>query len=187
VTDQYPQPKLDRLIERLSSLIRQATATIESDPERLDEWYDEIARELRRYHLGAFLSSYGGETPPSKADPLLAQDVKTQLDFLNQFKIEIQGAKEWQAGWNARAEMYAKSIKVPYFRGVTRLLALPAMPAQGTQCLTNCGCFWEVIWIDEENGDADAYWRRGKKDSCQTCVEREVQWSPVQIRGGVLI
>jgi len=189
MTDRYPQPKLDRLIERLSLLIGQATATLESDPERLNDWHDEISRQLRRYSLAGFLSGYGGERVPSKADPLLAQDVKTQLGFLNQFKIEIQDAPEWQAGWNARAEMYARSIQVPYWRGQTKLLPLPAMPGDGTTaCLTNCKCAWNVVTVDEAANDYDAYWVYGATERhCQTCRERESQWSPVQIRGGVLM
>ena len=41
--------------------------------------------------------------------------------------------------------------------------------------------------VDEEKGDYDAYWVRGKRDSCQTCLERAAQWSPLEIREGVLI
>lgn len=187
MTDQYPQPKLDKLIDRLSVLIGAATATLESDPDRLDDWYDEIARQLRRYHLAGFLSGYGGERVPSKADPVLAQDVATQLKFLRQFKVEIQGAAEWQAGWNARAEMYARSIQTPYWRGATKLLPLPAMPGDGTTaCLTNCKCAWRVDEL-EGDGDFDAYWVYGATERhCQTCREREAQWGPLQIRGGVL-
>ncbi len=188
MTDKHPQPKLDRLIGRLSLFIGQATDTLESDPERLNDWYDEIARQLRRYHLAGFLSGYGGERVPKAAAAKLAQDVKTQLDFLAQFKVEIQDAAEWQKGWNARAEMYARSIQVPYWRGATKMLPLPAMPGDGTtQCLTNCRCAWNVVTVDEAANDYDAYWVYGATERhCQTCRERESQWSPVQIRGGIL-
>lgn len=188
MTDKHPQPKLDRLIKRLSVLIGMATSALEADQSRIDDWYDEIARQLRRYSLAGFLGGYGGQEIPKTADSKLAQDIKTQLDFLSQFKVEIQGAKEWQAGWNARAEMYARSIQTPYWRGATKMLPLPAMPGDGTtQCLTNCRCAWNVVPVDEEAGDYDAYWVYGATERhCQTCRERESQWSPLRIRGGVL-
>jgi hypothetical protein len=34
MTDRYPQPKLDKLIDRLSLLIGTATSTLEGDPAR---------------------------------------------------------------------------------------------------------------------------------------------------------
>lgn len=188
MTDKHPQPKLDKLIERLSILIGTATDALEADQSRADDWYDTIARQIRHYSLAGFLSGYGSQEAPSKADPLIAQDVATQLKFLRQFKVEIQDTKQWQAGWNARAAMYARSIQTPYWRGRTKMLPLPAMPGDGTtQCLTNCKCAWNVVPVDEEAGDYDAYWVYGATEHhCQTCRERESQWSPLQIRGGVL-
>lgn len=188
MTDKHPQPKLDKLISRLSVLIGTATDALEADQSRADDWYDEIARQLRRYSLAGFLGGYGGQSIPRTADSKIAADVKTQLDFLQAFKVEIQDAAEWQAGWNARAEMYARSIQVPYWRGRTKMLPLPAMPGDGTsQCLTNCRCAWNVVPVDEVAGDYDAYWVYGATERhCQICREREGQWSPVQIRGGVL-
>ena len=189
MTDQYPQPKLDKLVTRLSVLISAATDALESDPDRLQDWYDEIARQLRRYSLASYLAGADTTKPTTAADKALAADIKTQLDFLSQFRAEIHDAAEWQAGWNARAEMYAKSIQVPYWRGATKMLPLPAMPGDGTtQCLTNCKCAWNVIPVDEDAGDYDAYWIYGATERhCQTCRERQSQWAPLQIRGGELL
>lgn len=191
MTDQYPQPRLDKLVERLSVLIGVSTEKLQDDPDRIDDWYDEISRQLRRYHLAGYMA---GDSRPSaldnpKAEQLIAQDLQTQFKFLRQFKAEIQDAAEWQAGWNARADMYAKSIQVPYWRGKTRLLPLPAMPGDGsTQCLTNCKCAWNVVTVDEANDDYDCYWIYGATERhCQTCRERQSQWSPLEIRGGVLL
>ena len=188
MTDQYPQPKLDKLINRLSLLIGAATDTLEGDPARVDEWYDEVARQLRRYHIAGFLSGADAKTLSEAAQKAVAADIRTQLTFLRQFRVEIQDSAEWQKGWNARAEMYARSIQTPYWRGATKMLPLPAMPGDGTsQCLTNCKCAWNVVPVDEESGDYDAYWVYGATERhCQTCRERESQWGPVQIRGGAL-
>ena len=187
MTDQYPQPKLDNLIHRLSILIGTATSALEDDTSRAGEWYDEVARQLRRYSMAGFLSGSEVQSLSTDAQRAVREDVATQLDFLRQFKAEIQGADQWQAGWNARAEMYARSIQVPYWRGKTKMLPLPAMPGDGTTaCLTNCKCAWSVTELDGDN-NYDAYWVYGASERhCQGCIERQSQWSPVRIRNGVL-
>lgn len=183
MTDPTPPPKLDRLIQRLTVLIGASTAALEAEPERAPAWRNEVAAQLRRYSMAAYVAAGGPETAAGRQ--AVEQDIKTQLGFLSQFAVEIAGASAWQAGWNARAAMYARSIQTPYWRGATKLLPLPAMPGDGsTACLTNCGCAWSV---EEVKGGYDAYWRRGKNDSCQGCVEREQQWAPLQIRDGVLL
>jgi hypothetical protein len=179
-----PTPQLDRLITRLSSLIGAATGALEANPAAADAWYDEVARQLKRYAMAAYVSGANGAAP---ARDLIDGIIKAQLEYLAAFRDEIKAAGAWEPRWQSRAQMYADSIKNPWWSGKTRGWALPAMPGDGTtQCLTRCGCAWE---IDELAGDgnADAYWRRAKSDSCQTCVEREAQWSPLRIRGGELL
>lgn len=176
---------LDWLIERLTQLVSEATGALENDPADVAAWQQELSRQLARYHAASYLAGSGEATLAGPARAAVLSDLREQLKFLGKFAFEIQGAKEWQRGWNARAAMYAKSIRVPYERGRTKMLPLPAMPCEGTTCLTNCGCSWE---IDELSGDgnADAYWRRGKGDGCRVCKQRERDWSPVRIRDGVL-
>jgi hypothetical protein len=186
MTDPTPQPSLDRLVRRLTLLIGAATQTLEGDMARVSAWYNEVGTQLRRYAPAAYLNGAGTDTLSKAARRAVEADIQTQLQFLKQFAIEIEGAAEWQAGWNARAAMYARSIQVPYWRGKTKLLPLPAMPGDGsTQCLTNCGCAWDVQEVGEDS--FDAYWRRAKTDSCQGCVQREREWAPLQIREGVLL
>ena len=150
-------------------------------------WANQVQTQLADYHLAAFMAGQGTADVPDAALEKIADQVGAQIGYLNNFKAEVQSAAQFQAGWNARAQSYANSVKQPYWFGATSMLPLPAMPAQGTQCLNNCLCQWEIQWLNEANQDADAYWRRNAKDSCQTCLEREAQWSPVQIRNGVLL
>lgn len=187
MTDPTKQPPLDRLIARFVSLITAATDTLEQDPALIDDWYDELARQMRRYTLASYISGNGGAAPSAQADKLIADQVKSQLEYLAAFRDEIKASADWKPAWNSRAAMYAQSVKAPYWSAKTRGYPLPAMPGDGTtQCLTNCGCAWELNEL-EGDGNADAYWRRSKDDSCQTCIERERQWSPLQIRDGVLL
>jgi len=179
-----PTPQLDRLRARLASLIAAATDALESDLAQADAWYNEVARQLKRYTLAAYVSGAGGAAPPQA---LLDGIIKAQLEYLAAFRDEIKATAEWKPGWKSRASMYADSIKNPWWSGRTKGYPLPAMPGDGTtQCLTRCGCAWEIDEL-EGDGNADAYWRRAKEDSCQTCIEREAQWSPLKIRDGELL
>lgn len=187
MTDPTPQPgPLPWLIRRLTRLITEATDALEARyPGGVAAWQEELSRQLARYHAASYLAGSGATALTPAAQAAVAGDVAAQLRWLGQFALTIKSGQAWERSWNARAAMYAQSIKTPYWRGATQMLPLPAMPAQGTQCLTNCGCAWEVQQLDGE-GNYDATWVRGKDDSCQTCVERAMSWAPVRIRGGVL-
>mgnify|MGYP001593501972 CR=1 FL=1 len=177
---------LQWLLERLTRLVRAATDALEASyPQGVAEWQQEISRQLARYHAASIMAGASVDSLTKPMTVAVTQDLATQLKFLSKFGVEIQDGAQWQAGWNSRAELYAKSIKTPYWRGATKMLPLPAMPAQGTGCYSNCGCSWEVNELDGD-GNADAYWRRSKDDSCGICIQRERDWSPVRIRDGVL-
>lgn len=178
--------RLTALIRRLARLLGTATDALErSYPDGVAQWEAEVARELARYHTAAAMAGAGAELSPALRTRI-KRDLAVQLAFLHKFGIAVRSGGAWERGWRSRAESYATGIKVPYWRGRTKLLPLPAMPAEGTGCYGNCGCLWDVQVVDEDAGDYDAYWVRGKDDSCQICVQRAGDWAPVQIRGGVL-
>ncbi len=52
---------------------------------------------------------------------------------------------------------------------------------------SNCKCRWRIVTLDAANGDYNAFWEKSPVDNCQTCIERDLQWAPVQIRGGELV
>lgn len=178
---------LQWLLARLVTLVQTATTALEQYyPDGVQAWQAEIARQLARYHAAAMLAGAGVDTLSKPQTVAVTQDLATQLKFLSKFGVEIQDGQQWEKGWESRAEMYAASIKAPFYRGFTRMLPLPAMPADGTsQCLTRCLCMWEIDEL-EGDGNADAYWRVSAAESCQTCIQRGRDWSPVRIRDGVL-
>lgn len=177
---------LDWLIQRLTQLVQAATDALESDPTQVQAWQEELSRQLARYHAASYLAGSGAETLAGPARLAVTRDLKTQLGFLGKFALEIADAPSWQAGWNARAAMYARSIAAPYWRGATKLLPLPAMPGDGTtQCLTNCRCAWSVVELDGEN-NYDCTWQMSDAEHCQTCKQRAADWAPLRIREGVV-
>lgn len=182
-----PEPRpLAWLIQRLTRLIATATDALEASyPDGVAAWEQELSRQLARYHAAAMLAGSDADALTPAMRTAVTRDLATQIAFLQQFGVVVRSGAQWERGYQARAAMYAQSIKVPYWQGATKLLPLPAMPAEGTQCLTNCKCAWDVQQLDGD-GNADAYWRRGADDSCQTCRQREQEWAPVRIREGVL-
>jgi hypothetical protein len=179
---------LDRLIERLSQSVALLMEGLENGRLDVNEWREAMERELLRYYTAAYMTGQDSPDLTTEARSVIRNYVNTQIKYLDNFALVIQTAEAFEQGWKARAEMYANGIKAPYWQGRVKVLALPAMPGDGTtQCLTNCGCEWDIQVVDEDKGDYDAYWVRGKQDSCQTCLEREAQWNPLQIRGGVLM
>lgn len=178
---------IEILIESLTAKIRALFARLMAKEITFEAWYALMAKLLGRYSLAALMVGLG-RVELTDQDLLISWELMHgQLQYLEGFKAVMQNAAEFMPGWESRAASYAKAIKVPYWKGKTKMLPLPAMPAEGTQCHNNCGCAWDIQPIDESRGDYDCYWQRHKDDSCQTCLEREAQWKPVQIRGGVLL
>ena len=168
---------LAALIAALSQTAEQAASALEAERDG-PQFEQQMSRMLVRGSLVAALlgAEEAGLTPETR--DIARKHVEAQLSFLRGFVFEVVSAAEFEKGWAARAAMYAESIKTPYWQSRTRMLPLPAMPAQGTQCHTRCGCSWSV----EEFADRwEATWVRGKGDSCQTCVQRAAEWAPYVI------
>lgn len=159
-------------------------------------WMSDMEAAIARYHLAAYMRGSGETAVPSTVREWLESVIAVQLAFLANFGMVVQAAgpklQEYGRQFTNRAQMYTNAIKVAYWQGdivrqVGRPLPLPAFPGDGTtQCKTNCGCRWEIKVIDKEEGSYNATWLRGKRDSCQSCIEREKMWSPLRIRGGML-
>lgn len=177
---------LDFLIAHLSELMQMLTGKLAGDMTQVDAWKAAAERLLVRYHLAAAIAGNGGAALTDEQVKAITPAIQVQLKFLDGFATDMQSASEFDAYWRLRAGSYAAAIKVPYWQAKTQMLPLPAMPAQGTQCMNNCKCLWRIEALDAEAGDYDAYWERHADDSCQTCVQREQEWSPVRIRGGAL-
>lgn len=144
-------------------------------------WQGKMESILTRFHQAAYMVG-------AKVKDLVVKDIQSIKDFvtlqLNYFRnfveeIKTAGTKLWKQ-WRNRSIRYGEAIKTLYWKGKNRDIPLPAQPGEGTFC--HCGCYWDVTTLDENKGDFDAYWRRGKKDSCDICVEREKIWKPLRIR-----
>jgi hypothetical protein len=187
---------LQHLTDALLQIIRTATARIVAIAEQNDgmvdadtvaTWRDNVAAALVEYHTAAMIAGANGQALDPALQGQLSEIVANQLNYLDNFADAVARGNLTPAQIGARADMYAPAIRQPYSVGFTGGLPLPAMPAEGTICHTNCKCSWDIVPIDEEAGDYDCFWRRGADDSCSTCIARAREWSPLIIRGLTLI
>lgn len=179
-------PAARRLIALMLLDVQRLMRALESGHETVEAWQQAFSEALAKYHTAALLTGQGNTTLTDAGRRYLGKTVEAQIKFLRNWAIEIQDEAQFKLGWNARAALYAQGIGASWWKGETKFLPLPAMPKDGTtRCLSNCGCSWEIVELDGE-GNADAYWRRAKTDSCQTCVQRERDWAPLKIRDGRL-
>lgn len=184
--DGLPRP-LRWLIGELLDAIANLTGDLARNVLGIDIWLPAMEREIAKHAAAAYMAGKSSDELDAAALAKVVGQVQTQIGFLRNFAVEMVSDAEFQAGYQARAESYANSIKEPYWEGKTEQVPLPAMPGQGTQCLDNCRCKWRIVPLDKAAGDYDCYWvLESGAEHCQTCLQRSEEWSPIRVRGFVL-
>lgn len=175
-----------RLLAQALLAVRGITAELDVTGD-IEAWRDAFAGLIARYHTAAQLVGQGGGVLSVAGRQALVKAVQAQLGYLDGFAANLRAPSADAMGRQARAAMYAEAIGASYWRGATRMLPLPALPKDGTtQCLTNCGCSWEIDQL-EGDGNFDCTWVLGTSENCQTCSQRAADWAPLRIREGRLV
>lgn len=179
-----PAP-LQSLIDKLKAEQDRLMAELEKGDITVEQWKEHMAEALAAYHTAALMTGQSDDELMEEQIEELAEQLHAQYEYLDGFAAVIAGGLAagtlaW-ATWTSRAHMYASAITEQYWRGRGGSWPLPYYPAQDTDCMSNCGCEWQIDELDGD-GNADAYWRRGKNDSCATCLQREAESSPFKIR-----
>lgn len=185
-------PSLEWLLGKFLNAIHNGIGILKADMNQVGTWYEAMKRAIMTYLQAGYMAGQDSEYLWVNEQGHIYDYVKTQVDYLNNFRLVVQSAQEFNEGWNQRAESYARGIVAPYWKGRTKVLPLPAMPGDlSTDCGQLCACLWDVRTIDEEAGDYDAYWilnasRVITTEHCQDCVQRASEWAPLRIRDGRL-
>lgn len=171
-------------------LIRAATEAL-SNGGSIGAWEQAMRRAITTAHTAAYLAAVRDRTGvmPKGLSRVERQELRDfidrQLDYLAGFVKDLLASKLSPAQAAARAAMYGRASHTTYWAERTRGVPLPAMPGEGTQCMANCRCSWDVQTLAGD-GNHDAYWRMGAAEHCQTCTQRAATWAPVRIRDGML-
>ncbi len=180
-------PEYDDLEAQVKAEIAQLMARLRAGSLTPAEWEAQMQVTLATYHQAAAMAGLkdAGIEPDELTDALAEQ--YAYLKGFRQTVAEFSGDEAPWGAWEARAAMYGDAIGASFWRSYAGGWPLPAYPRDGTtQCLTHCRCEWRIDVLDQEAGDADAYWELSPVEHCQTCIERAAQWAPLRIRGGVL-
>lgn len=177
-------PELERLLADIVGSIADHNAALAAGRISVDTWQQLIARDLLVGHYAAMMAGRETRDLSRAARNQVLTTVAEQVDYLNKFADQI-ARTGWQEAYGARALLYGGSVKGTFWRGKSFGLDLGFYPGDGSSpCLGNCTCHLEINWLDEEELDADVYWRLGATERhCGTCPERATQ-SPYRFRGG---
>jgi len=152
-----------------------------------EDWRTTIGTDLYVYHLAAYLAGAASADVTPAVKTAVADLVNRQFDYLDQFyaTIDAAGPDAMQEAWRARLALYAGALKATYSRGAFQDWPLPFHPTEDSECMVNCRCTWRLDVLDDEAGNADAYWETDRREVCPTCVDR-AGGNPYMIRDGAL-
>lgn len=177
-----------RVLARVLDQIDTLSDGINSGALNIDQWQQRMATLLLQGHVAAYQEGRERDDLGPGARRTIGRIVGEQVTYLNRFADQLD-TRDWEDRRDrARAALYAGSLKQAFSRGETFGLELPFYPGDGSsECLGNCGCRWRVVWLDEEELDADAHWELGGAERhCTTCPTRAAQ-NPYRLRGGVRV
>lgn len=186
-----PTPEMRDLVDETETQINDLTAQLETGQIDNDTWLDEMQNILVVGHLVSWM--LGQESENLEFDDFISVSglIQFQLQFLDNFSIEILTSEEFMQGWYARAEMYASAMNQTYWQGHMKVWPLPAMPGQGTICLSNCRCEWREENVNLETNSGAFFWELDpnveEDNHCQTCLQRNDDWYPVLVVNGELV
>ena len=183
--------------ERLAALRATFDSSVEVLASRLASgdisvtvWEVLMRHEISTLHISAQVLGAGGWGAVDQAGLDRAREfVTTQYGYLDRWAQALRTLPEGaisEAQVAVRARMYGGASSELFSRAYGASLGLPPMPfypAQGTICLTNCGCEWQYVQLPGR-GNWDCFWRRSKDDSCDTCIAREAAAAPLRVRDG---
>jgi hypothetical protein len=181
-----PDPLRDLIQSMLGDMAEIATGMDNGDY-TADEMQALLMESAMEHHAAAMFAGLGVDELSGAERADLIDRLQAQREYADGFADEV-AAVGWAAiaGGAARLALYAGALKATYWKAKTWDLDLPAYPTEGSECMVNCKCYWEIDMVDIEAGDFDCYWRMGGTERhCVTCPQRASDWSPYRIRGGV--
>jgi hypothetical protein len=144
----------------------------------LSEWEQDVRAEIKAEYIRQYLIARGGRENMTMSDwGRLGGVLKNQYKHLTM--LYEQRDEHSEAQLNAYVRQYASSARQMFERGkaASYHLNMPAYPGDGSsECRGNCGCEWI---IEETPQGHECTWVLGKKDNCDTCLDRSIRWAPI--------
>jgi len=161
----------------------------------VNQWRNAMAREVENLHVTGAVIGRGGVDGLSERElRAVRRRIGEQKQYLDNWALELtrqrnQGADFDPAKVYQRARMYGGAVNDTVYEANTRAVGIPRLsnyPGDGrTRCLTNCRCALSIKKLAGD-GDWDIYWKLGKAEHCEDCIELARRWNPLRVRKGVI-
>lgn len=166
--------------------VEDITERLLADQISVDAWLKECRLVLKNAYIQQYLLGIGGQGQLTQKDyGSIGGMLGEQYKYLQNFAREIAAGNLTPGQIRRRIAMYSNSAREGYARARARAHGipdgkLPAYPGVGSECLTACRCFWDIV---ERKDRWDCYWLMGavKTEHCPTCLERSRKWNPYVI------
>ena len=149
----------------------------------VQEWLLEMRKRVRNANSAEYMLARGGRNAMFQTDlDALAEIVKEQFGFLQQFGEEVRAGKLSASQITARSEMYMEAATRSHeqAKAASYGIALPEYPADGNQiCKARCRCRWEINVTADKT---EAYWRLNvAAKHCESCLSNAAKWAPYTV------
>ena len=149
----------------------------------VQEWVFEMRKRVRNVNSAEYMLARGGRNAMFQTDlDTLADIIKNQFSYLQQFGEEVRAGKLSANQITARSELYMEASTHAHeqAKAASYDIELPEYPADGNQiCKSRCRCRWE---IDEKKDAIEAYWLLNvAAQHCDTCLSNAAKWAPYTV------
>ena len=152
----------------------------------VQEWVFDMRKRVRDVNNAQYMLARGGRNAMFQTDlDALAEIIKDQFGYLQQFGEEIRAGTLSASQIKARSELYMESSTRAHeqAKAASFDIELPEYPADGNQiCKARCRCRWE---IDEKKDTIEAFWLLNvAAQHCDSCLSNAAKWAPYTIQKG---
>ena len=152
----------------------------------VQEWLLDMRKRVRDVNSAQYMLARGGRNAMFQTDlDALADIIKEQYDFLQQFGEEVRAGNLSASQITARSELYMESSTRAHeqAKAASYDIELPQYPADGNQiCKARCRCRWEINVLEDK---VEAYWLLNvAAKHCDTCLSNAAKWAPYTIQIG---
>ena len=152
----------------------------------VQEWVFEMRKRVRDVHSAQYMLARGGRNAMFQTDlDALADIIKDQFGYLQQFGEEVRAGKLSANQITARSELYMEASTRAHeqAKAASFDIVLPEYPGDGNQdCNVRCRCRWE---IDEKKETVEAFWLLNvAAQHCDSCLSNAAKWAPYTIQTG---
>ena len=152
----------------------------------VQEWVHDMRKRIRDAHSAQYMLARGGRNAMFQTDlDVLAEIIKDQFGYLQQFGEEVRAGNLSAKQITARSELYIEASTNAHeqAKAASFDITLPQYPGDGNQdCNVRCRCRWE---IDEKKDAIEAFWLLNvAAQHCDTCLSNAAKWAPYTIQTG---